>query len=240
MPSAQQKESDEQSVRATDYERADLHSLFHAMHASKVSYLNSFHGRGKVLFAEGEPAEGIYILRTGRAAVSISSSEGRNVILRITQPGDVVGLNSVLRNSHYDTTVKTLEPCLTEFISRSELTHLMQKSETGARAIMQILSHELTVLMDRSRSLLLLQTTGAKLAKLLWQWVGEDGLHKSDSVRVDKILTHEEIAQMICSSRETVTRLLATMSRRNIIRVTSDSIVIRDCAALERMATGAE
>jgi CRP/FNR family cyclic AMP-dependent transcriptional regulator len=56
------------------------------------------------------------------------------------------------------------------------------------------------------------------------------------SARVDRIFTHEEIAQMICSSRETVTRLLASMSRRKIIEITSDSILIRDNAALERMA----
>ncbi len=57
-------------------------------------------------------------------------------------------------------------------------------------------------------------------------------------MRIDKVFTHEEIAQMICSSRETVTRLLATLSRRQIIRITSDSILIRDRAALETMALG--
>ena len=64
--------------------------------------------QGKALFAEGEPARGIYILRTGRATSSISSHEGRLVILRIALAGDVLGLNSVLRNSSYNTTVKTI------------------------------------------------------------------------------------------------------------------------------------
>jgi CRP/FNR family transcriptional regulator len=240
MPSAQQKETGGSTVTTNDGKPYDLHSLLHAIRPSNVSYLKSFHRRGQVLFTEGEPARGVYILRTGRAAVSISSRDGRNVIVRLTQTGDVLGLNSVLQNSHHDTTVKTLEPCSTEFIARSELMEMIGQSEAGARAILKILSHELTAVMDRARSLLLPQTVNAKLAQLLFQWRKEDGLDKANKGRIDRVFTHEEIAQMICSSRETVTRLLANMSKRNIIQVTSDSILIRDGAALEKMALGLE
>lgn len=226
MPSAQQVELEEPvGVPAN----GDLHVLLHAIHASQISNLNSLHGRGKVLFAEGEPARGVYILRTGKATVSISSSEGRVVIHRIAQAGDVVGLNSVLRSSPYDATVKTLEPCRTDFIPRAELFELIERSHAAAHAVLKILSQELTEFSERTRSLLLPQTASARLARLLLEWGRK-------SERLDRILTHEEIAQMICSSRETVTRLLASMSRRKIIQVTSDSILIRDYGALERMA----
>jgi CRP/FNR family transcriptional regulator, cyclic AMP receptor protein len=224
MPSAQHVQIEERS------ESADLHSLLREVHASH-SYLDSVHGRGRVLFAEGEPARGVYILRTGRVAVSISSSEGRVVTLRMAQAGDVLGLNAALRSSSYDTTVKTLEPCRTDFVPRAELIELMQTSQAGAHAIVSLLSRELTELAERARSLLLPQTASGRLAKLLLEW-------SKQSMRIDKVFTHEEIAQMICSSRETVTRLLASMSRRKIIRITSDSILISDCAALEGMSAG--
>ena len=226
MPSARQIEVDQPSNGQAD---ADLYSLIREIHGSNVHNLNSLHARGTVLFAEGEPARGVYILRTGRATVSISSSEGRIVMLRIAQAGDVLGLNSVLRNCSYDTTVKTLEPCRTDFISRAELLELMQQSQAGAHTILKILSHELTELTDRAKLLLLPQTASSRLAKLLLSWSNGNG-------SVDRVLTHEEIAQMICSSRETVTRLLASMSRRKIIQITSGSFLIRDCMALERMA----
>jgi CRP/FNR family transcriptional regulator, cyclic AMP receptor protein len=233
MPSAQHVEIDELSGAQAN---GDLHSLLREMRASNISNLNSLHGRGKVLFAEGEQARGVYILRTGRATVSISSSEGRLVILRMAQAGDVLGLNSVVRNSSYDATVKTLEPCRTDFISRAELIELMGKSEAGTHAILKILSDELTALTDRARLLLLPQTATARLARLLLEWCKANGLDNSRAVRIDKVFTQEEIAQMICSSRETVTRLLATLSRRQIIRILSDSILIRDRAALEKLA----
>lgn len=228
MPSAEDAGID-QPQRALD--NGHLQSLLREINGSNISYLNSLHGRGKVLFAEGEPAQGAYILRTGRAAVSISSREGRVVTLRMAQAGEVLGLNSVLRNSAYDTTVKTLEPCRTDFIPRAELIGLMRTSDSGIQTILQLLSHELNDLTERTRSLLLPQTVSARLAKLLLEW-------SKQSVRIDRVFTHEEIAQMICSSRETVSRLLASMSKQQILQVTSNTILIRDCAALERMALG--
>ena len=234
MPSAQQKEIDEPLVGTTDRTRSDFHSLLREIRASSNGNLNALHGRGRVLFAEGESARGIYILRTGRATVSISSSEGRVVMLRIARAGDVLGLNSVLRKCPYDMTVKTLEPCRTDFISRAELLALMQQSEAGSQAILEILSRELSELTDRAKLLLLPQTVNGRLARLLLSWSNENGSDTSRIVRLDRIFTHEEIAQMLCSSRETVTRLLTTLSKQRVIRVTPDSILIQDRVALER------
>jgi CRP/FNR family transcriptional regulator len=222
MPTAQQKEFDEPLVQ-TDQHRDELQSLLNELRASNGNNLNSVHGRGSVLFAEGEPVRGAYIIRSGRASVSISSSEGRVVMLRMAQPGDVLGLNSVLRNGSYDTTVKALESCRTDFIPQGALVELMEQSEAGARAILKILSRDLTELTDRAKLVLLPQTVSGRLARLLLEGA------------IDKLLTHEQIAQMICTSRETVTRLLATLSKQQMIRVTSDSILILDRLALERI-----
>ncbi len=159
-------------------------------------------------------------------------------MLRMAQAGDVLGLNSVLRNGPYDETVKTIEPCRTDFISRVELIALMQQSQEGAQAILKLLSQELTELMDRAKLLLLPQTAIGRLAKLLLAWSNGNGSDGSHTVRLEKIFTHEEIAQMICSSRETVTRLLATLSKKQVIRVMPDSILIRDRLALEELCEG--
>jgi len=153
----------------------------------------------------------------------------------LAQAGDVLGLNSVLRNCFYDTTVKTLEPCRTDFISRGELLELMH-TQAGAQAILKVLSRELTELTDRAKLLLLPQTVKGRLAKLLLEWTNGNNSDASRTMRLDKVLTHEEIAQMICSSRETVTRLLASLSKQQVIRVTADSILICDHSALENIA----
>jgi len=230
MPSAQQKE---QTQIAIDRPGSDFRSLLQALHSSNLSNLSLLHARRKILFAEGEPARGVFVLRTGRATVSISSSEGRVVILQIAQAGDVLGLNAVLRSASYNTTVRTIESCRTDFIPRAELVELMQKNQTAAQAISQILSREVAELTERARSLLLPQTANAKLARLLLEWSEKSGTSNS---RIAKNFTHEQIAQMICSSRETVTRLLASLSSRGIIQMTPDSISICDRVALQKIA----
>ena len=232
MPSAQQREIENPLRVTVEYQQSDLPSLLQAIRSSHIGNLNSLHSRGQVLFAEGEQARGIYILRTGRAAVSITSSEGRVVTLRIATSGDVVGLNSVLRNCSYETTVKTLEQCRTDFIPRGELIELIQQSHAAAQAILNILSRELTQLTDRAKLLLLPQTVCGRLARLLLEWSNDT----SQTVRIDRVFTYEEIAQMICSSRETVTRLLGKLARQQVIRITSDSILVCDRPALEKLA----
>lgn len=238
MPSAQQKEFEEPAIAAAEPTGADLQSLLGEIHAAKIGNLNSVHGRGTVIMGEGEPARGVYILRSGRATLSISSSEGRVVMLRMAQPGDVLGLNSTLRNSPYDVTVKALTPSRTDFITRNELLELVQQSETGAQAVLKVLSQELTELTDRVKLLLLPQTVNARLAKLLLEWSKANGSGSTGATRVERVFTHEEMGQMICTSRETVTRMLATLSRQNIISITSDSILISDRNALEKIALG--
>ena len=227
MPSAQKQETDEGVELAMG--RTDFRSLLQAIRTANINNLSLVHPRGKVLFAEGEPARGVFILRTGRATASISSSEGRMVILRIAQSGDVLGLNSVLRNACYNTTIKTIEPCRTDFIPRTALLDLMESNQPAARAISQILSRELADLTERARSLLLPQTASAKLAKFLLDWTQQTN-------QVTRSLTHEQIAHIICASRETVTRLLTNLDKRQIIRVTSASIQICDRAALQKIA----
>jgi CRP-like cAMP-binding protein len=91
-------------------------------------------------------------------------------------------------------------------------------------------------LTERARSLLLPQTANAKLARLLLEWCEQAGTDKSLGVSITRSFTHEEIAHMICSSRETVTRLLASLNRRRITRVTPDSILICDREALQKIA----
>jgi CRP/FNR family transcriptional regulator, cyclic AMP receptor protein len=206
----------------------DLRSLLSQICASNIRNRTRVHDRGTVLFAEGDPARGVYILRKGTAAVSVCSSEGRVIILRLAHAGEVLGLNCVLCNSFYDTTVKTLAPCCIDFMSREELIAFSERSQAGATALLRLLSRELTQLTERTRSLLLPQTASGRLANLLLECGRE-------STRIEKVFTHDEIAQMIGSSRETVTRLFTMLRKRNIIRITPGSVVIRDRRALENM-----
>ena len=109
-------------------------------------------------------------------------------------------------------------------------------SKPATCAILKILSHQLTELADRTTSLLLPKTAVARLAQLLLEWCDDSRVDNSRIVQINKNFTQEEMGQMICSSRETVTRLLAMLSKRQIVQITADRIVVQDRTALKDLA----
>jgi CRP/FNR family cyclic AMP-dependent transcriptional regulator len=237
MPSARQLEVDEGFGGLSFDDRLPCDSLFKEIHGSEEIKLSSLHRRGAVLFSEGQQAHGVYVLRAGRAKVSISSSAGRVLILRIAQAGDILGVNSALKDSPYDATVETLEPCRTDFILRSDFMDLLDRSKRARIGVSEALSKELTDAVEHARSLLLPRSTGEKLARLLLKWCDERGEVRPEGIRVNLGLTQEEIAQMICTSRETVTRLFAELKRKRIVSLADNAIFVHNRKALESIGS---
>ncbi|MCM3873779.1 MAG: Crp/Fnr family transcriptional regulator [Pyrinomonadaceae bacterium] len=236
MLRANQLEEDETFGEGVVDERLTCDSLPKEIHESKDIRVSNLHRRGAVLFSEGQHPRGVYVLRVGRAKVSMSSSEGKVWLLRIAQPGDLLGLNSALKDSPYDATVEALEPCCTDFISRPDFMDLLGRSEKSRLQVSEALSKELTEVLEHARSLLLPKTTGERLAKLLVKWCNERGEAGPDGIRVNSGLTQEEIAQMICATRETVTRLFAELKRKQIVSLTDNAILVRNRKSLDALA----
>ncbi len=210
-----------------------LSSDFRGFEDIKVS---SMHPRGYVLFAEGQPAVAVYVLCSGRAKVSISSSDGKKVILRIAQPGDLLGVNSVLKGLPYDATVETLEHCRIDFVPRAAFIKLLDKSKAARLGVSKTLGNELSDVVERARLLLLSQSAQEKLVRLLLKWCDELGEPAPEGTRLNHGLTHEEIGQMICASRETVSRLLTDLKRKQVVRLSEAGIFVRNRADLELIA----
>jgi CRP/FNR family transcriptional regulator len=198
--------------------------------------VSNYYPRGSVLFAEGQRPRGVYILCEGRAKVSIGSAEGRTVVLRIAEAGDLLGVNSVLTGRPSGATVETLERCRIDFVSRSEFMKLLAHDNRAYLGVARSLGNKLSRVMEHARLLLLSQTAAEKLAGLLVRWCDDRGKRTAQGIRINTGLTHEEIAQMICSSRETVTRLLGEFKRKQIVNFVGNAIFVRDRKALESVA----
>lgn len=199
--------------------------------------LTSIYPRGTVLFAEGQPADRVYLLRSGRAKISISSAAGKKVILRVQPASAILGVKSVIRDEPYDITVETIERCRIDLVSRSDFMKVLNESETARVGVADILSNDLSDVVDHVRSLLLSQSCAEKLARLLLKWCYDQGELRSEEIQLNPGLTHEEIAQMICASRETVTRVFAEFRRKKIVSFTGNAIFVRRLNALESMVS---
>ena len=192
--------------------------------------------RSAVLFSEGHVANGVYVLCTGSAKVSICSSEGKKLIMRIARPGDVLGLYAGLTGRPFEATAEMLEPGRVSFVSRRDLLTLISKQEAFGLGLVQLFSEQFSEFVDHTRMLLLSESATEKLARLILKWSRDFGELTTGGIRLQILLTQEEIAQIIGASRETVTRLFSALKREQIIGLRGGSMIIRNSAALASLA----
>lgn len=189
---------------------------------------------GAVLFVEGQAPRGMFVLCSGRVNLSTTSREGKILILKTAEAGEALGLSAAISGLGYETTAETATPCQLNFVDRKHLLELMQAhSEVGMHAS-QALSRDFHSAYRDIHDLVLTRSSAGKLAKLLLSQT--QGELSAGEVRIHSLMTHEEMAQRIGASRETVTRLLSNLRRRRLIHLDGPSLVIHDRTALEALA----
>ena len=190
---------------------------------------------GALLFVEGQTPRGVYILCSGTVKLSTTSKEGKVLILKQAEAGEVLGLSAAVSATNYEMTAETSSPCQLNFIGRQDLMSLLQgESEVGVHAA-QSLSREFQGAYRDIHDLVLARSSSGKLARLLLSCAPR-GIVESDEQRLRSAMTHEEMAQRIGSSRETVTRLLSNLKKKRLIRLEGATLVIRDRSGLEALA----
>jgi CRP/FNR family transcriptional regulator, cyclic AMP receptor protein len=201
---------------------------------NSVGYLSVFPGN-VVLLSEGQMPRGVFMLCSGRAKLSITARDGKAVILNIASGHRVLGLSAVVSGRPSPVTVTTVEHCLVKFMERDQFLQFLERNSTAALASAVALSRDVTRTFHDVHKLLLARSSTEKLARLLLSWTAhQTGNH---DLRVASDYTHEEMAQMIGSSRETVTRLLGDMKRRELIRLEGATLVIPNRIALQAIAS---
>jgi CRP/FNR family transcriptional regulator, cyclic AMP receptor protein len=188
------------------------------------------------LFVEGQTPRGVFLLCSGKVKLSTSSRDGKVLILKMAGPGEMLGLSAVIAGTEYELTAETAMPCQMNFVPREPLLDLLARyGEAGLRSA-QALSREFQSAYRDIHDLILARSSAGKLAKLLLSWTPPAG-NNTKEIRVSSGLTHEEMAQMIGASRETVTRLLSDLRKKQLIRLEGSTLVIRDRMALEAMVS---
>jgi len=191
----------------------------------------SSYPKGATLFVEGQAARGVFILCAGRVKLSTSSIDGRTLIVRISEPGEVLGLPATVTGSPYELTADVIESTQANFISRGDfLSFLREYGEVSLRVAQQ-LGEIYHAALAEMRSIGLSHSAGEKLARFLLDWCANYG--DGDAEQAKLTLTHEEIAQMIGASRETVTRLFADFKKKGLLQVRGSTLIIKNKAGLE-------
>lgn len=190
--------------------------------------------KGATLFVEGQAARGLFILCAGHVKLSTSSADGKTLIVRISEPGDLLGLPAAISGRPYEVTAEVIEPTQANFISRTDfLNFLRQHAEAAVRAA-QEMSETYHAAFAEIRTIGLSHSAREKLARFVLDWCAQHPA-SDGAVKFNLTLTHEEIAQMIGSSRETVTRLFADFKKEGLLQIKGSSVTINDKRGLEQL-----
>lgn len=188
--------------------------------------------KGSTLFMEGQPSNGVYMLCAGRVKLSTCSPDGKVIILHVAEPGEVLGLSPTISDSIHVATAEVIEDCQVNFIRNDDFLKFLQTHTDACMSAVKQLSSNYQTAYLQICSLGLSNSVADKLAKLFLGWCKTAG-DDSNSVHLKVSYTHEEIAEMIGTSRETVTRLLKEFKQRKLVTRKGSDLYIHDKEGLE-------
>jgi len=207
-----------------------------ALHAFEAIKYATAYPQGAVLFVEGQLPRGIFVICKGSVKLSINSPSGRTVIVKLADAGEVLGLSATISGKPYEVTAETIDPCQVNFVKREDFLRFLKDDVEACFKVAEQLSEKYHSACKEAGSLGLSHSAAEKLAKLLLEWSMKNGESSKAEPRLKLRLTHEEIAQMIGTSRETVTRLFADMKKRQIVQSKGSTLVIRNANELRDLA----
>ena len=192
--------------------------------------------RGGRLFAEGERSRCVFFLSSGRIKLSVTSREGKTVILRIAEADQLLGLSAALSGNTYEVTAEAMEPSVVKAIPTKDFLSFLEKYPEAAMEATRCVVREYRSMFNDVCRLALPNTVAGRLANLLLEWRKSPFKTGEARSRFTMALTHEEIAGMTATSRETVSRVFNQFEREKLISIKGASLAVLQPDALEQMA----
>ena len=188
-----------------------------------------------VVLQKGGAGDGLLFLLSGQMQVVDVTEDGRAIGLRLLSPGDFFGEIAVINNSHRTASVVAMSPVLVAFLPAPEALHLFSHSPSVANQMLRHLAQKIQR-DSEFRSLLSINNTSRRIYTYLVTMKKKDG--EGEQEVVENLPTHQDIANMINTSRETVTRALMTLVQKGIIQKDTHRLVILQPAALQKLVEG--
>ena len=197
----------------------------------------------QVVFHEGTPANGLYILCHGSVKLYQSDRFGRDYIIDIMTPGSVLGELALDDGDVYSTSAEVLTEAQLSFLPRERLVRFIERHPATGVRLIAALSKELAA-TRRKAGELALKRADARLADLLLH-LADDARHAAGNgnngngtapTHIPLAYSRRELAEMIGVSTETAIRILSKLKRNHMITTTDSEIVIADLDRLTRLA----
>lgn len=181
--------------------------------------------RNDFVFSAGSPGRNVYFLRLGRVKIYQPSASGREVILWFCLPGEIFGLAEVTRGGGRSVSALACEPCELLCVAEDQFKAFVEARPRIALLSMQVLSSRLRLLGEMHANLVS-DDVDTRIAKLILRLAARHGVRVGKELRLTLPLTHQEIADMVGTRRQTVTSCLGSMKRRGVLAIDDHRLVV--------------
>ena len=191
--------------------------------------------RGETLFNEGDSGDRLYILLSGKVKLGHASADGRENLLAVLGPGEIVGELTLFDPGPRSTTATAVAPTELLTLDHNHLMEIVEANPTLAKHMLRALAQRLRR-TNESLSDLVFSDVPGRVAKALLDLADRFGTSTDKGVHVPHDLTQEELAQLVGASRETVNKSLAEFVSRGWIRLEGRAVTLLDVDRLRRRA----
>ncbi|MDO5034867.1 MAG: Crp/Fnr family transcriptional regulator [Actinomycetaceae bacterium] len=191
--------------------------------------------RGEVLFEEGEPGNRLYIITEGKVKLGHTSSDGRENLLAVLGPGEIIGELTLFDPGPRSTTATAVSPVTLLHLDHADLNAILDTNPTMGKHMLRALARRLRRTNESLADLVFSDVPG-RVAKALLDLADRFGTPADEGVHVPHDLTQEELAQLVGASRETVNKSLADFVSRGWIQLEGRAVTLLDLDRLARRA----
>ena len=191
--------------------------------------------KGEVIFNEGEPGDSLYIILSGKVKLGRRAADGRQNLVAIMGPSDMMGELSLFDPGPRTATATAVTDARVARLRKQALRPWLTNRPEIAEQLLRVLARRLRRTNDSLADLIFTDVPG-RVAKNLLQMAGRFGTRDGGVLRVTHDLTQEELAQLVGASRETVNKALADFASRGWLRLDGKSVIILDPERLARRA----
>lgn len=209
-------------LSAADY--AELAALARVQH----------HQKGDLVFRAGAPGHHVYFLKTGKVKIYQLSPLGREVILWFCFPGEIFGLAEVARGGGRVVNAQACDQSEVLAVSQEQFKGFLMNHPQTSLLSMQVLSSRLRILGEMFVNLVS-DEVNTRIAKLILRLSARYGTRVGKEIFLNIPLTHQEIADMVGTSRQTVTSTLSTLKKQGVLSIDDHRIHIESEELLNEM-----
>lgn len=223
-----------------DYDYLRKIPYFNVLSESSLFEINKIavekeYKKNTVIFYEGDEGDAIYFVKKGKVKISKISQQGKEHIIRIMEDGDIFAESLLFIGGKYPATAEAIEDSKIIVLKNKDIENLILNNNEVALGIIKLMAKRLQNVAVIIENLALKDSLGRTVSILL-TFAREKGIQGKDGIAIELNLNRQDLANMVGTSRENMTRILSQLDKEGVIKLERHAIIIKDVNALKNLS----